>query len=266
MKSTPKLQLPGDFVKAPTALLTASDLSPAEKLLWQLILAHCVGDNETCFPSVNRLAAFACLKPRWTSDLLTSLERKGYLARELRKGKSTVYSPKLPAGPMQYSAGVNADPCSTPHDTHAVECVTTHAVECTLIRGIESEELNQITQPKGAGRTDKKSAKPKPATKAKSDPNPDVRVVIDYFSDKYLEKFGVRYSVAWGKDGKILKDLLRDHSLEILQRCIDFFFADSDPWLDGKRTLGVFRSRINAYIQQTAIPKAAPTPAAYRRL
>lgn len=258
--------LAGDYVKCPTPLLAASDLSPAEKVLWLAIQAHCFGDTETCYPSVSRLATITGLKPRWTSDLLTSLSTKGYLDRDLRQGKPTVYRPKLPAGPMQCSAGVEADPCSTPHDTHAVECMTTHAVECTRIRLIETEQSNHRTQAPVATPA-KKSLKPKPSPKkSKTDPDPRVRDLIDHFCQQHQQRYGAKYTVAGAKDGKTLKDLLTDHSSETLRTSIDAFFADTDPWLNGKRTIGVFRSRINTYIQQTAVITALPTPAAYRKL
>ena len=154
-KSSKELSLPGEYVKAPTVLLTMTGLKANEKLLWIVVKGHCVGENNDCFPSVARLGAIMGLKRRQTHELLLRLEQKGFLECQRRKGQSTILRPTIPQAPMQDNAQVEGGPMQFSAYPCAVECIPTYAPECTLIRGIESEELNQSTPQPSASTTPK---------------------------------------------------------------------------------------------------------------
>lgn len=66
-------------------------------LLVLLCLADHADDDGRCWPSVPRLATRARCSERWCRDVLASLEESGWLERELRPGKSTMYRIIFPA-------------------------------------------------------------------------------------------------------------------------------------------------------------------------
>jgi hypothetical protein len=131
----------------------------------------------------------------------------------------------------------------------------------------ESDESNQMKEaeniplPDGGDSDREKSAKKKLGKST----DPNVKALIDYFCSQYQASFSHKYTVSGERDGQVFKDCLKDHSVEILQRCIDLFLVDTDPWLNSKRTVPVLRSRINQYIQTVSIAEA-PVPPAYRKL
>ncbi len=91
--------------------------------------------------------------------------------------------------------------------------------------------------------------------------DPRIKDIIDYFCTAYQQRFKSKYTVSRGKDGKTFKALLDDHSPEILEKCIDLFFADNAKFVkEAGHTIGVFRSRINQYMQQVASRQSAASP------
>jgi len=114
----------------------------------------------------------------------------------------------------------------------------------STLHEVDIDTTKKSTHPSGSSRTPAKTKKPEAPGDSR------VKELIDYFCEKYLAAFGHKYSVSGARDGKQFKDLLKDHTPETIRRCVDLFFEDSDSWLDGKRTIGVFRSRINQYNQQ----------------
>ena len=90
----------------------------------------------------------------------------------------------------------------------------------------------------------------KPRPKKPTDPR--VSELIAFFHTQYQVRFGIKYIINGARDGKIFKDLLADHTLEDLKTSVELFINDEDAWLrdNGARTIPVFRSRINQYLQQ----------------
>lgn len=76
--------------------------------------------------------------------------------------------------------------------------------------------------------------------------NPEVKIFIDYYHDKFLKKFGEKPVIEDGKDGKIIKRLLNSYGLEKLKTLLDTFFESDDPFIiNSGYTIGAFRSQIN---------------------
>lgn len=69
------------------------DETPFEKttLLLMLCLADHANDDGVCWPSVTRLAERARCTERWARECLKQLADDGWLERDLRPGKSTMY-------------------------------------------------------------------------------------------------------------------------------------------------------------------------------
>ena len=66
-------------------------LTPAQKLLL-LSLADRAEEDHTCWPSLRRLAADTGLTDRGIQKILAELETRGLIRRDMRAGKSTVYT------------------------------------------------------------------------------------------------------------------------------------------------------------------------------
>lgn len=98
--------------------------------------------------------------------------------------------------------------------------------------------------------------------RAAADPN--VKIFIDYYHDRFLSRFGEKPFINGGKDGLIVKRLLSTYGLEKLKGLLDAFFDSRDPYImrAGGYTIGMFATQINKLIQQQkakepALPDAA---------
>ena len=70
--------------------------------------------------------------------------------------------------------------------------------------------------------------------------------VFNYFCSKWEDKNGKRYAPNYGKDKKIFKDLLKEHSDTDICKCIDRFFTQKDDFAKQVGyTVGVFKSQFN---------------------
>lgn len=87
--------------------------------------------------------------------------------------------------------------------------------------------------------------KPKPDPKPKS----DHKKVMDYYHDKFVEKFGEKPIIAGGKDGQLIKQIIAAHGVEKTIERLDLFFTIGDPWIkDTGYTIGVFYASLNKLI------------------
>ncbi len=74
----------------------------------------------------------------------------------------------------------------------------------------------------------------------------DVKIFIDFYYEEFKKKFGKPPYIKQGKDGKLIKNLLKDFSLERLKELLIIMFDSSDPFiLKTGYTIGVFDSVIN---------------------
>ncbi len=85
--------------------------------------------------------------------------------------------------------------------------------------------------------------------KSPSPKNPDSRVkeFFSYWENKYRERFCEPYVFNGGKDGKLIKERLRQFDLPKLKSLVLRFFGSKDLWVRerGGYTIGVFASQIN---------------------
>lgn len=80
------------------------------------------------------------------------------------------------------------------------------------------------------------------SSKKKSDPK--VKEFFDYWGKIFQKETGQPYVFSFGKDGKLVKDLLKVHPLETLQEMIKAFFQDEQCRRRGL-TIGIFFQEIN---------------------
>jgi len=262
-KSSKELSLPGKYVKCPMSLLERADLTSLERNLWLVLEARCV-KKDWCNPSIADLCSFVGIVDSRCRAILKGMEAKGILRTEYQNGRSKTY---YPLEPPRHSTGAVGP--SAPATPQAGARFSTGAVrpKARLSTGDETDIVQiketDASQPSASAALKSKSSKK--ASKEKGDPR--VKELIGHFSILHKERYGHKYSVSGGRDGKIVKDLLEDeYSLEDIQYCIDALFQDQDPWLDGKRTIPVLKSRVNQYIQKRTTEQPSPTPAAHRPL
>ena len=88
-------------------------------------------------------------------------------------------------------------------------------------------------------------------TNSEGSPSGVTSSIIYYYINKHKESVGVEYPTNWGKEGALIKDLLKTYTPETLKQFIDEFFEmamDKDCWHADKCTIGVFKSQISKII------------------
>jgi hypothetical protein len=80
------------------------------KLLVLLALADRANDTGRCWPSLADLAFKARCSERWAREAVSDLEAEGWLTREMRPGRSTVYLLREPVRNAQESTPRNLVP------------------------------------------------------------------------------------------------------------------------------------------------------------
>jgi len=242
--------LTGEFVKTPIALLNDRALTDAELRLWLVLAAHCMDGGDVCFPSVSRLAGILGKSARQITNTLGRLEAKGHVKRQFQKGKSSNYELARSMDPRRKLQGLS----HTPEENFGGGVKKTSMDPRRKLHPetdvFKQKNIKESTSLPAGPVPGKRKSQKNPQGK---DADPRVNEILHTFCAQYQDKFSAPYTPAYGRDNKHFKDLLVDHSLEILTACITEFFNDSDPWLNGKRTVGIFRSRINGYVQERTV-------------
>jgi len=89
----------------------------------------------------------------------------------------------------------------------------------------------------------------KPTVKKTKISNPDIRIFLLSFCEKFINVTGQKYPINWGKDGNIIKGLLQTYSLDELTALRDLFFMSQDKFiLDAGYSIGIFSSVIHKLI------------------
>lgn len=70
--------------------------------------------------------------------------------------------------------------------------------------------------------------------------------IIDYYHDKFVEKFGEKPHINGGKDGGLMKKVASTYGEARAKELLDVFFESRDPFIQQSGyTIGVFYSQIN---------------------
>ena len=84
---------------------------------------------------------------------------------------------------------------------------------------------------------------------AKKKADPDVKTFILEWIEIWSQKFGKPYTPNWGKDGKLVKEMLKIHSLPELRELRDDFFRANDPFIaQSGYSIGFFKTMLNKLI------------------
>lgn len=83
-------------------------------------------------------------------------------------------------------------------------------------------------------------------TKLAKPKNPDIKVAIDYYHVRFLEKFKVKPDIKGAKDATILSRVVKNYGLDRTKQMIDTFLDSDDSFISSSGwTLGVFSCVIN---------------------
>ena len=84
---------------------------------------------------------------------------------------------------------------------------------------------------------------------AKKDADPDVKTFILEWIEIWSQKFGKPYTPNWGKDGKLIKEMLKIHSIQELRELRQEFFRSDDTFVKASDySIGIFKTQINKLI------------------
>lgn len=101
---------------------------------------------------------------------------------------------------------------------------------------------------------DKDKDKDKGKDKEKKKTNPDVSLFINYVSETFKNKTGEKICIDGGKDGSLVKGLLRTYGLDRLKGLWDTFLASTDPFIEQAGfSIGVFKSQINKLLTKAPL-------------
>ena len=97
----------------------------------------------------------------------------------------------------------------------------------------------------GSGEKKLKPKKEKKSDTSGREPSPH-QAIVDYYFQKFEEKFGSKPLFEGGKDGKIVKDLVQSFGAEKVRILLDLFFASQDSFIvNSGYTVGAFKSQVN---------------------
>ena len=79
--------------------------------------------------------------------------------------------------------------------------------------------------------------------------DPDVKTFIREWGEIWSKRFNKPYTVNWGKEGKLVKEMLKVHSLQELRQLRKEFFDSQDPFIQGADySIGLFKTQLNKLI------------------
>ena len=78
-------------------------------------------------------------------------------------------------------------------------------------------------------------------------PNPDHKEFVKFFTEEYQNRFNVKYDFVGGRDGNLIKGLLKTFGLELLRRITLEFFNSDDQFIKEKTgfTVPALKMRAN---------------------
>ena len=85
--------------------------------------------------------------------------------------------------------------------------------------------------------------------RSKKQTDPRVRQFLDHWRKTFLSKTGQPYVPSYGKDGKLIGDMLQVHPLEKLEEMVEVFFQDDRCKRRGL-TVGIFFQELNRLMAQ----------------
>jgi len=124
-----------------------------------------------------------------------------------------------------------------------------------LYQGYQNDEVTgKVTpkeQPSNTNKNDK-NEKNNIGSSPKKTGDPRVKAFFDFWKEAFLHKTGQEYVFSFGKEGKLVKDLLEVHNLETLQDTVQAFFRNEEAQRRGY-DIGTFKSMFNRIVATRAM-------------
>ena len=163
-------------------------------------------------------------------------------SKELRMKERTVYDRMLKLAQMQN--------CVIESNTH-YSIVTVCNYDAYQSLNPEEATGNPTTNQQPTN-TDNKDNKVNKKHGRQKDADPRVKDFFNLWGETFLQETGQSYVFSYGKDGKLIKDLLAVHSLDTLQDALRAFFRDDQCKRRGL-TIGIFFQEINRLLSVKAL-------------
>jgi hypothetical protein len=251
-------------------------LTLRESGLWTILMSYDYGGGQI-FVSNKTLAQDAGVGEREVRKIRASMKTKGYLDWEPQAGDTNLYilkapdlqiydgkdgpetpvsntplvsNPELdktldnpgPIGPEGRTKSSGVDRTKSSGGGRTKSSAEEYFSEEHLLKEHLLKETTPLTPQGGNGGV---SLSP-----YKQQPDEPAQELLAYFTDQYDAEFGLTYVTRKGtKDLNEFKALLQDLHPNDIKACIDEFMADDDPTLNRKKSVAMFRARINTYMQ-----------------
>lgn len=86
----------------------------------------------------------------------------------------------------------------------------------------------------------------------------DTKPFLSFYKEQFKANFSTEPIIEWGRDGAIIKNLLKEIPLENLKLLLDSFFSSEDAFIRGSGyTIPIFKSQINK-LKVSGINKEVP--------
>jgi len=79
----------------------------------------------------------------------------------------------------------------------------------------------------------------------------EVKDILIFFGENFQQKYGSKYFCSFGKDTKLVKELLKSFSVEEIKKRIHRFFLRRDNFVETSGyTIGIFYTRFNSLARE----------------
>lgn len=248
------------FLMIPKEIFARKDITSGAKIAYAILLDR-AGEKGICWPGMRRLSYDCGMSYNAIKRAILSLQAAGVISTKKREpGQSNIYrliksASETEALPDRKSAFTSEAPVR--NESASTMEPKAHSLRQNSASGSDAE-LNKENSTKRTQQSlpPKKPAAlldaPKPKRKAKPKPgtNPEVKIFIDWFFDRYKETFGADYCVQGAKDGNLVKGLLKRHSLDNLKAMAAAMLESEDNWILSNADIGLIKSRENTWVKE----------------
>jgi len=127
---------------------------------------------------------------------------------------------------------------------------------------VSSVEMSKMSSPEIHSKERKKKEKVRGKPSPPNGSDPRVKEFFTWWDSEYQKRFSDPYHFNGGKDGSLIKALLRNYDLTKLTDLALRFLDSKDPWVreNGGYTIGVFASQINKLVSTSKASQVSPQP------
>lgn len=232
------------FAPIPNWLIVRSEISQGAKLCYGVLIKR-GGEKGYCWPSLETIGADLGVSASQAKKYIGELRKVSLVATEKRgMDKSNNYR-------FLAHIWMDDEDASPTRDRILSLTQDSGTVFCPTRDRIVSPELDS------SEKTHKKENK-----RGKPPPDPNVKIFIDWWCQRYQVVVGQKYLVQGGKDGDAVKKLLSNYTLERVKEVAELLLHDNEQWFLEHigRTIGALQNRWNKYAGQRQGVSAQEVP------